>query len=324
MRKGSYAGPRCVSRHYRPSTARSTMQFSHFKDQLHGIWAFPVTPFDDELAVDTDALRATLAFLLEARPAGLVAAGGSGEHFSLDLDEYRTVVQNVVRAAQGALPVIAGVGGGYGAGREQARVAREAGADGLMALPPSYPRAVDDGLVAYYATLAEASGLPLVVYTRDWAAYGPDLVARLAELPAVVGLKEGQGDLRAFARLRARVGDRLAWLGGVGPSVGPAGGDWAGCGGGAPAGRVAFSATATRRRSPTWAIRWSPRRRAGPEMLTAATGRERASSTAAATHRTPSTFSPSSTAYPLTRAASSCSRSAFRLVVVRLVWRRRS
>ena len=195
------------------------MQFTDFKDQLHGIWAFPVTPFDDELAVDTNALRATLAFLLEAGPAGLVAAGGSGEHFSLDLDEYRTVVQNVVSAAQGAIPVIAGVGGGYGAGRQQARVAREAGADGLMALPPSYPRAVDDGLVAYYATLAEASGLPLVLYTRDWAAYGPDLVARLAELPAVVGLKEGQGDLRALARLRARVGDRLAWLGGVGDDL---------------------------------------------------------------------------------------------------------
>jgi 5-dehydro-4-deoxyglucarate dehydratase len=195
------------------------MQFTTFKDQLRGIWAFPVTPFDDQLAVDTDALQATLSYLIEARPAGLVAAGGSGEHFSLDLDEYRSIVQSVVHAAKGAIPVIAGVGGGYGVGTEQARIARAAGADGLMALPPSYPRPVDDGLVAYYASLAKASGLPLVLYTRDWAAYGPDLVARLAELPAVVGLKEGQGDLRALARLRARLGDRLAWLGGVGDDL---------------------------------------------------------------------------------------------------------
>src|SRR6266581_924491 len=131
MRKGSYAGSRRLSSHHRrlvDAAARRgvRMQFTDFKDQLHGIWAFPVTPFDNELAVDTDALQATLAFLLEAGPAGLVAAGGSGEHFSLDLDEYRTVVQNVVSAAQGAIPVIAGVGGGYGAARQQARVAREA------------------------------------------------------------------------------------------------------------------------------------------------------------------------------------------------------
>jgi 5-dehydro-4-deoxyglucarate dehydratase len=195
------------------------MQFTRFKEQLQGIWAFPVTPFDDQLAVDTDALQATLEFLRAARPSGLVAAGGSGEHFSLDLDEYRSVVQHVVRAAKGALPVIAGVGGGYGTAIQQARVARDAGADGLMALPPSYPRADDDGLVAYYATLAGVSGLPLVLYTRDWAAYSPDLVARLAEIPAVVGLKEGQGDLRALARLRARLGDRLAWLGGIGDDL---------------------------------------------------------------------------------------------------------
>jgi 5-dehydro-4-deoxyglucarate dehydratase len=75
-------------------------------------------------------------------------------------------------------------------------------------------------VVAYYRAVAEASELPLVVYTRDWAAFGAEFVARLADaIPAFVGLKDGQGDIRALGRLQARLGDRLAWLGGVGDDL---------------------------------------------------------------------------------------------------------
>lgn len=195
-------------------------EFAEFKNRLHGIWAFPVTPFAEDLSLDLRALEVTLAHLVAAGPDGVVAAGGSGEHYSLNGDEYRAVLRASIAASTGRAPVMAGVGGGFGFARDQARIAVEEGADAILALPPSYARPPDDGLVAYYRSIADASQLPLVLYTRDWAAYGPDLIARLAnEIPAFLGLKDGQGDLRGVGRLRARVGERLAWLGGVGDDL---------------------------------------------------------------------------------------------------------
>jgi 5-dehydro-4-deoxyglucarate dehydratase len=98
-----------------------------------------------------------------------------------------------------------------------------AGADCLLVLPPYYSNAPEEGLYDYYEAIARASGLPLMVYSRDWAVFSPQMVARLAErLPTLLAWKDGQGDARKYQRIMSHVGDRLAWLGGIGDDCVPA------------------------------------------------------------------------------------------------------
>ena len=74
-------------------------------------------------------------------------------------------------------------------------------------------------MLAYYAGIARSVAIGALPYARDWAVFTPELVARLAEVPNVVAYKDGSADLRLWARIRARVGHRLVWIGGVGDDM---------------------------------------------------------------------------------------------------------
>ncbi|MBT7025971.1 MAG: hypothetical protein HN969_00230, partial [Verrucomicrobia bacterium] len=99
--------------------------------------------------------------------------------------------------------------------------AADCGADGVLAFPPYYPNAEMDGLVDYYASIAEASGLGVLIYSRDWANYTPAQAERLAEIPNVVAWKDGTADIRRYQMIRERLGDRLHWIGGAGDDMVP-------------------------------------------------------------------------------------------------------
>jgi 5-dehydro-4-deoxyglucarate dehydratase len=153
----------------------------------------------------------------------LVAAGGTGELFALTVPEIIDVVRVTVEAAAGRMPVVAGVGFNAALGAEMARGLEKAKADCLLVLPPYYSNAPEEGLFDYYEAIARASGLPLMVYSRDWAVFSPQMVARLAErVPTLMAWKDGQGDARKYQRIMSHVGDRLAWLGGIGDDCVPA------------------------------------------------------------------------------------------------------
>ena len=107
----------------------------------------------------------------------MVAAGGTGETYSLDPDEHLQVVEETVAAFAGGAPVIAGVGGSLPVAAAMARRAAAAGAHGILALPPYYPGAPDEGLVDYYRAIGQATPLGMLVYGRDWFNPGPELVA---------------------------------------------------------------------------------------------------------------------------------------------------
>jgi 5-dehydro-4-deoxyglucarate dehydratase len=192
------------------------------RSMLRGPLAFPVTPFDAHLAVDLDALRVNVRALLENRPAAIVAAAGTGELYSLAPAEHLTVVRAVVEESAGTVPVIAGVGFNAAIGRQLAADAARAGADGILAFPPYYPQADDEGLLAYYRAIADASPLGLLIYSRDWFHPGADMVARLAEIETLIAWKDGQGDIRRLQILMNRVGERLHWIGGAGDDMVPA------------------------------------------------------------------------------------------------------
>jgi 5-dehydro-4-deoxyglucarate dehydratase len=147
----------------------------------------------------------------------MVAPGGTGEVYSLSIDEIEAVVRTSVEAVNGRMPVVAGTGFNQPMAIEIAKRAEKAGADCLLVLPPYYSHAPFEGLLEYYAAIGESTGLPLMIYSRDWAAFTPQQVARIAErVPSLVCWKDGQGDVRKYLRIMNYVGDRLAWIGGLG------------------------------------------------------------------------------------------------------------
>jgi dihydrodipicolinate synthase/N-acetylneuraminate lyase len=171
-----------------------------------GIIPAVTTPFDDSGEIDLAALEGNLAALLDAGVHGLVATGTMGEAGSLSAAERRTVVQAVVLAAGGRVPVIAGVSAGTPAAAiALAADAADAGADALMLLPPLGYRGDADEIEAFYRAVAEAGGLPLMAYNNPESSgtdMRPDLIVRLYErIDAVVAVKECSGDARRIPAL---------------------------------------------------------------------------------------------------------------------------
>jgi 5-dehydro-4-deoxyglucarate dehydratase len=189
---------------------------------LHGVIAFPVTPFAADLSLDLAALGANLKRLVEYPICAIVAAGGTGELYSLTPAEHLQVVRSAVDAAAGKMPVIAGTGFNAAVAAQLAAQAAAAGASGILAFPPYYPNPEPDGLYEYYRAIGRATALAMLIYSRDWFNPGPDFVRRLAEIPTLVAWKDGQGDMRRLQAIRAAVGDRLAWVGGAGDDLVPA------------------------------------------------------------------------------------------------------
>src|SRR5690242_10147492 len=114
------------------------------RGRFGGVIAFPVTPFRPDLSLDLEGLRRNLAHLAKFPFCAVVAAGGTGEVYSLTPDEHRQVVATAVDVFGGKVPVIAGVGFNRALAVEMARTAHALGADGILALPPYFPGAPDD------------------------------------------------------------------------------------------------------------------------------------------------------------------------------------
>lgn len=196
--------------------------------RLRGVLAFPITPYGADGGVDLDAVRANATWLAASGVHALVAPSGTGELYSLTPEECSAVVEVTVEATDGRVPVIAGVGFGSQQGALLARRAERVGADGILVLPPYYAHPDPDGLVAYYRDIAATTRLGVAIYARDGVALAPQQLERMArEIPNLMALKDGRGDVRLFQRLREHVSerlgaDRLVWIAGAGDDmVGP-------------------------------------------------------------------------------------------------------
>jgi 5-dehydro-4-deoxyglucarate dehydratase len=195
------------------------MKSDELRSKLAGVIAFPITPFKQDLSLDLQGLRDNLDRLLAHRMSAVVAAGGTGEMYSMTPAEHLEVIRATVEVARGRVPVIAGVGFGYRLGADLARTATDAGADGILIFPPYYPNADDEGLLEYYRAIAAATSLGVLIYSRDWAHFAPSMVERLTALSNLVAWKDGQGDIRRLQSIMHRVGDRLTWIGGAGDDM---------------------------------------------------------------------------------------------------------
>lgn len=188
------------------------------RKKLSGVIAVPITPFKEDLSLDLPGLHQNLTKLLE-HPISGVIAGGIGELYSLTPAEYARVVELTAHAVEDRVPVIAGVGFGQRLAVEMAQAAEHTGADGILAFPPYYPHADDEGLLDYYRAIGDATPLGMLIYSRDWASFSPSMVERLAAIPTLIGWKDGQGDMRRLQAIIGHVGDRLHWIGGAGDDM---------------------------------------------------------------------------------------------------------
>lgn len=181
-----------------------------------GLLSFPVTDFDDAGLFREATYRARLRWLAPFGPSALFAAGGTGEFFSLAPAECRAVVAAAADECRGQVPIIAGAGAGTALAIEYARNAEAVGADGVLLLPHYLTEADQDGLFQHIRRVCAATGLGMIVYNRGACRLQPDTLARLADAcPNLVGFKDGIGDIELMMAIRLKLGDRLAYLGGL-------------------------------------------------------------------------------------------------------------
>ncbi len=197
------------------------MEPQELRSKLHGVIAFPVTPFRPDLSLDLAGLRKNLHAILEHPVCAIVAAGGTGEVYSLTPEEYLQVVKTTVDEVHGHVPVIAGAAYNASMGVAMARQAEQVGASGILAFPPYYPHADEHGLIEYYRAIGEATPLGLFIYSRDWVSPSAATVEKLAKIRTLIAWKDGQGDLRRLQIIMERLGNRLHWIGGAGDDMVP-------------------------------------------------------------------------------------------------------
>ncbi|XVV05719.1 5-dehydro-4-deoxyglucarate dehydratase [Actinosynnema sp. CA-248983] len=169
--------------------------------QLDGVLFFPVTPFDPDGAVAEHVLAEHVKRGVAAGAGGVFVACGTGEFHALDLAEFERAVAVAVESTGGRVPVFAGAGGPLPVAKAFARAARDAGADGLLLLPPYLVTNPPRGLVRYVTEVAGATELPLIVYQRNNAVFTPETAVEVASLPTVVGFKDGLGDIDLLQRI---------------------------------------------------------------------------------------------------------------------------
>jgi 4-hydroxy-tetrahydrodipicolinate synthase len=186
--------------------------------KLKGCGTALVTPFNEDLSVDEVALRRLVEFQISEGIDFLVPCGTTGESATLSDDEQRRVIQIVVEETRGRVPVIAGAGGNDTAHViELARQCERLGVAGLLSVSPYYNKPTQEGLYQHFKAIAEATSLPIIVYNvppRTNVNILPNTIARLAELPNIVGVKEASGNISQVAEIITRVSPEFKVLSG--------------------------------------------------------------------------------------------------------------
>ncbi|WP_138752180.1 dihydrodipicolinate synthase family protein [Paenibacillus sinopodophylli] len=164
-----------------------------------GVYVAIVTPFDDKMNVDVSRLKEHVDWLIQEGVDGIVPTGSVGEYATLSVEERRTVVEAAIAAAAGRVPVIVGTAAAStGMAVQWAEHAKQAGAAGIMALPPISYRPSEAEVFHHYESLS-AVGLPIVVYNNphDYPTdMKPAFLQKLSAIANVVAVKEFSGDIR--------------------------------------------------------------------------------------------------------------------------------
>lgn len=189
------------------------------KPDWRGVFPAATTQFNENQELDFDAQAHHLEALLEAGVQGVIMAGSLGENTALEDDEKRALLEFVIKAVNGRVPVLSGVS--ETSTRKACRYAADMeklGADGIMLLPAMVYKADPRETMAHFREVAKASELPIICYNNP-VAYGvdltPEMFAEMADEERFVGIKESAADTRRYTELRNAVGDRYTIFTGV-------------------------------------------------------------------------------------------------------------
>jgi 4-hydroxy-tetrahydrodipicolinate synthase len=176
-----------------------------------------VTPFKNG-ALDLDTLKSLVEWHIDQGSTGLVPVGTTGESPTLSHEEHETVVEEVVRAARGRVPVIAGAGSNNTVeGIRLIRHAERVGADAALAVTPYYNKPTQAGLIAHYTALHDCCTLPIIIYNipgRSVVDMSPETMGALAQLPRIIGVKDATGKIERVSQQRLTCGADFIQLSG--------------------------------------------------------------------------------------------------------------
>lgn len=185
---------------------------------LGGSMVALVTPMHGDGSLDLEALARLVEFHAEAGTDAIIVSGTTGESPCLSADELDTLIRAALEAAAGRVTIIGGSGSNSTARAiELTAVVREAGAAAALVVTPYYNKPTQQGLYLHYEAVAREGGLPVILYNvpgRTACDLQPETVARLAEVPGVVAIKEAVPGTERLRRFRELMGSRLGLLSG--------------------------------------------------------------------------------------------------------------
>ncbi|BCO10810.1 4-hydroxy-tetrahydrodipicolinate synthase [Desulfolithobacter dissulfuricans] len=174
------------------------------KKNIQGAITAIVTPMRDG-KVDEQGLADLIEFQIESGIHGIVPCGTTGESATLDFDEHKRVIELTVKTVNGRVPVIAGTGANNTLEAiDLTESAKASGADAVLSVVPYYNKPSQEGLYQHFKAITEAVDIPMVLYNvpgRTVTNMAPATVARLAELPNVIGIKEACGSLNQISEV---------------------------------------------------------------------------------------------------------------------------
>lgn len=176
-----------------------------------------VTPFSDG-KLDLDALKSLVEWQIESGSSALVPVGTTGESPTLTHDEHETVIEEVVKAAAGRVPVIAGAGSNNTAeGIRFMQHAERVGADAALVVTPYYNKPTQEGMYQHFKAMHDSADLPIIIYNipgRSVVDMTPETMGRLAKLPRIIGVKDATADISRVAQQRIACGKDFVQLSG--------------------------------------------------------------------------------------------------------------
>jgi 4-hydroxy-tetrahydrodipicolinate synthase len=208
--------PATTPAHWRPVESGIATQAEE-KPMFRGSFPALVTPFKNG-NVDIDALKDLVEWHIAEGSAGIVPVGTTGESPTLSHEEHETVIEVVVKAAAGRVPVIAGAGSNNTAeGIRLIQHAERVGADAALVVTPYYNKPTQAGLTAHYTALHDCCMLPIIIYNippRSVVDMTPATMGALAALPRIIGVKDATGDITRVSKQRASCGKDFIQLSG--------------------------------------------------------------------------------------------------------------
>lgn len=193
------------------------MELAKIKSSLEdGLLSFPVTDFDENGAFNPVTYESRIEWFVSHQVSSVFVAGGTGEFFSLSVEEYAQIVQIAVKTVAGRVPVIASAGKSIPEAIAFAKISEQAGIDALLLFPPYLTECPQDGVYEYAKAIMENTSLPIIYYNRGNGVLTAEYIKKLADAcPNFIALKDGTGNMQDLNDIIKTVGKRLSYIGGV-------------------------------------------------------------------------------------------------------------